>query len=248
MSFRICLSRLQHRALVCKGVKVLHLFLHDAAVPSTRYNLSIARYFCSLTTVKLSYIVSEKSTPSASKNASFESAQNYAEIQITSRTDFWNTKVTQKPFAENSFLILFAANDTADCHSHKYSHTVSLPSYLPFKTQHTVFGCKYSINEEKDALTEKHVAEKRKQEEKCRLAININFLINIRCHAAKAKAALQLEVEGYFFSPACEREAENFFPDSSATRRADFIHLSSSSIFVCEEMLLMMMKSFADIS
>lgn len=35
------------------------------------------------------------------------------------------------------------------------------------------------------------------QEEKCRLAININFLINIRCHAARVKA-VQLEVEGYF--------------------------------------------------
>lgn len=137
----------------------------------------------------------------------FESAKNYAEIQITSRTDFGNTKVTQKPFAENSFLILFAADDTADCQPQIFTHKVS--SLSAFQST-TVFGCKYSINEEKDALTEKHVAEKRKQEEKCRLAININFLINIRCHAAKAKAALQLEVEGYFFSPACEREAEKF--------------------------------------
>lgn len=41
------------------------------------------------------------------------------------------------------------------------------------------------------------MSEKLQQEEKCRLAININFLINIRCHAARVKA-LQLQVEGYF--------------------------------------------------
>lgn len=43
----------------------------------------------------------------------------------------------------------------------------------------------------------------KKQEKKCRLTININFLINIRCHAARVKA-LQLEVEGYF--PTSRRE------------------------------------------
>lgn len=89
------------------------------------------------------------------------------------------------------------------------------------------------------------VGEKQKQEEKCRLAININFLINIRCHAAKALK--QLEVEGYFFTE------EKFLPRFIGM--SFFIHLSSltsssSSIFVCEEMLfvhlttmMMMMKS-----
>ncbi|CRL07836.1 CLUMA_CG020790, isoform A [Clunio marinus] len=50
-------------------------------------------------------------------------------------------------------------------------------------------SCKYSINEEKET---ENMLEKPQQEEKCRLAININFLINIRCHAARVKALHQI--------------------------------------------------------
>jgi hypothetical protein len=56
-------------------------------------------------------------------------------------------------------------------------------------------SCKYSINEE----SEGKVGCEAKQEEKCRLAININFLINIRCHAARVKR-LQLGGRGLFLA------------------------------------------------
>jgi hypothetical protein len=68
---------------------------------------------------------------------------------------------------------------------------------------------------------EKKTVGEAKQEEKCRLAININFLINIRCHAAKSQT-ITVRGRGFFFAV-----DEKKIPFLIHRRLADFSHLFS---------------------
>lgn len=126
MSLRICLNISTPTAR--SSVKASKCFICFCA----KRPFPVRDSSCSLTTVKLSYIVNEKSTPSASKNAPFESAKNYADTRITSRTDFGNESHTKdiwrRQFSNlvrdwrhcrlsthNVFLLICLSKDNTQC-------------------------------------------------------------------------------------------------------------------------------------
>lgn len=193
MSFKICLK-------IFKGVGDVY--------ETPRYDLTKARYF-SLTTVKLSYIVNEKSTWRALRNL-LKSGKVLQKFK-------WLCGFRRRKKMPTCCVLasdLYGNISLGWRHKRLFTNIHEKLFFLIGYEDTNAESCKYSINEERhrDAHSEGMLEEQQQQEEKCRLAININFLINIRCHSERQSSTVT--GRGLFQSSDVKKHS---FPDSSAT-------------------------------